>query len=166
MNVHAVGPMELYLVRHADALALGEPGAPTDAERGLSERGRESFTRVVASLEGMGIRLGRIETSPLMRAVQTGRMLHPLLDGETRLNDLLVSAPGSELIERLEGTSTALVGHEPWMSELLAILISGGRELASSLAFPKGGLAHLAGAPRPGAMRLLGYWRPEAFEAP
>lgn len=152
-------------MRHADALTLGEPGAPTDAERGLSARGRKSFARVVAALERMGVRLDRIETSPLMRAVQTGRMLHPLLDGEAHVNDLLANAPGTELIEGLDGMSTALVGHEPWMSELLALLLSARRELASSLAFPKGGVAQLEGAPRPGAMRLLGYWRPEAFEA-
>jgi phosphohistidine phosphatase len=59
----------------------------------------------------------------------------------------------------MQGSSVALVGHEPWISDLCAWLIIG-RQEGHSLPFKKGGVAYLEGTPKPGGMRLLGFWSP------
>src|ERR1700730_7056055 len=63
--------MDLYLVRHADALALGERGITEDAERPLSEEGQAQAKSVGAGLQRMGVHLNLIVSSPLVRARQT-----------------------------------------------------------------------------------------------
>ena len=67
--------MELYLIRHADALALGERGISEDAERPLSEKGEDQARAAAAALRKRGIELDRLYTSPLLRAHQTADIL-------------------------------------------------------------------------------------------
>ena len=63
--------MDLYLIRHADALALGERGITEDAARPLSAKGESQAQRVGAVLRRKGIVLDKLVTSPLVRARQT-----------------------------------------------------------------------------------------------
>ncbi|MCS7058895.1 MAG: phosphohistidine phosphatase SixA [Meiothermus sp.] len=150
--------MELYLVRHAIALEA-EPGQPDEA-RPLSEEGREKFRAAVQGLKRLGVRFDRIYHSPKLRAVQTAELLIPLLEkGQTRVTPHLAEPPGEALLEELEGSSVALVGHEPWLGSLCAWLLVGSPQ-GDAFPFKKGGVAHLEGHPRPGQMRLLGFWPP------
>ncbi len=59
--------MDLYLIRHADALALGERGITDDAERPLSEQGESQAQTVGKVLHRQGVALDNIVTSPLLR---------------------------------------------------------------------------------------------------
>lgn len=149
--------MELYLIRHA--IALKAAPDQTDDERPLSEEGIQKFTEVVRGLKRLGVRLDRLYHSPKLRAVQTAELLVPLLEGQTEVTPYLAAEPGMELLENLQGSSVALVGHEPWMGELCAWLVTGRRE-NRAFPFKKGGVALLEGLPQPGQMRLLGFWAP------
>jgi phosphohistidine phosphatase len=122
--------VDLFLIRHADALALGERGITEDAERPLSEKGEQQCAVAAKGLARAGVRLDRLYTSPLLRARQTA--------------DLLVAAWASaglavETCEELEpntkprklsrfllkqpGERVGLVGHMPHLADVAAWLI-------------------------------------------
>src|SRR5436309_15648892 len=63
--------MELYVIRHADAVNLGEQNISEDADRPLSARGQAQAKMVGAALVAKGIRPALLVTSPLVRARQT-----------------------------------------------------------------------------------------------
>lgn len=152
--------MELYLIRHAIALDA-EPGQSNDA-RPLSAEGIQKFTEVVRGLKRLGVRLDRLYHSPKLRAVQTAELLVPLLDGETEVTPYLATDPSPDLLKSLVGESVGLVGHEPWMSELCAWLLTG-RRSGGHFPFKKGGVAWLEGTPKPGGMKLRGFWAPKVL---
>lgn len=152
--------MELYLIRHAIALDA-EPGQSDDA-RPLSEVGVQKFKEVVRGLKRLDIRFDRLYHSPKLRAVQTAELLVPLLDGETEVTPYLATEPSQNLLKGLQGERVALVGHEPWMSELCAWLLTGRRN-GGQFPFKKGGVAWLEGALKPGGMKLKGFWSPRVL---
>lgn len=152
--------MELYLIRHAIALDA-EQGQSDDA-RPLSEVGVQKFKEVVRGLKRLDIRLDRLYHSPKLRAVQTAELLVPLLVGETEVTPYLATDPSPELLKTLVGESVGLVGHEPWMSELCAWLLTGHRN-GGHFPFKKGGVAWLEGTPKPGGVKLMGFWPPRVL---
>jgi len=154
--------VELLLVRHAEA----EPRARgrADAARGLTERGRRRFRRVVRALDRTGLTLDRLYHSPLRRAVETADLLAPLLRGESVVTPHLAAPPGDALLRQLAGERAALVGHEPWISQLASLLLLGTTEHAAKFGFRKGGAALLAGAPAPAGMRLVAFFGPRRRE--
>jgi phosphohistidine phosphatase len=48
----------------------------------------------------------------------------------------------------------AVVGHEPWLGELIALLTTGESRHGETIPLKKGGVAILEGAPTPGGMTL------------
>ncbi|MBY0524257.1 MAG: phosphohistidine phosphatase SixA [Gemmataceae bacterium] len=126
--------MDLYLIRHADALPLGEGGVIEDSQRPLSETGRVQSRAVANALKRVGIRVESMLTSPAVRARQTADEIltqwtesPPVLtecadlaiDGNRRKLAKVVNATGSK--------SVALVGHQPDLCELAAWLIGSRR---------------------------------------
>jgi phosphohistidine phosphatase len=67
--------MDLYLIRHADALALGDGGLAQDFERPLSEKGNSQVKRLAGWLQQEAIHLEVVFASPLVRAQQTAEGL-------------------------------------------------------------------------------------------
>src|SRR5260370_11809442 len=63
--------MDLYLIRHADALALGERGNTQDSERPLSDKGYAQSKLLGAWLQRKGIPLDQVFTSLPFRFHQT-----------------------------------------------------------------------------------------------
>jgi phosphohistidine phosphatase len=57
----------------------------------------------------------------------------------------------------------ALVGHEPWMGELVAWLTTGAPPHGSVFAFKRGGVAWLEGQPQPGQMVLQAFLPPKVL---
>lgn len=129
--------MELYLVRHAEAVEQAE--GLEDAVRWLTPRGRKQQQRAAVRLHRKKVRPDLIITSPLTRAVQTAELLLPELGKRTPLiadGRLAADATLEELLtlltEQEEVDCLMLVGHEPLLSGLAAALLES--ELAFSFA--------------------------------
>jgi len=144
--------MELFVIRHAVAVPRG-PGLE-DAARPLTRRGRTRFERAVRGLDRLGVRFDRLYHSPWLRAVETADALDRLVDGEKVPTARLAQTPEKGLLDELEGDRVGLVGHEPWLGELVALLLLGKRDAGAKLALKKGGVAWLTGDPRPGGASL------------
>ena len=67
--------MDLYIIRHAWAADRDDRQWPNDDLRPLTEEGRERFTQMAARLLGRGLTPELIATSPLIRCVETARLL-------------------------------------------------------------------------------------------
>jgi phosphohistidine phosphatase len=156
--------MELLLVRHA----IAAPGKRDDA-RPLTAEGREKFRREVDGLGRLGLRVDLLAHSPKLRAVETADLLVPLLSskGSTEVLSVLADPPGEPLLAWLAGAGecVALVGHQPWLGQLLAWLCTGEQKADASFELKKGGVALLTGTPSPGGMRLAWLLTPRMARA-
>jgi phosphohistidine phosphatase len=151
--------MRLCLIRHAIA-EDARPGL-CDEARALTAKGRERFAKEVRGLERLGFRFERLVHSPLRRARETAELLAPLSEGELVPSALLAEAPGAELVASLAGAELALVGHEPWLTELAGLLIGA----PAGLELKKGGVLVLEGQPRAGGMQLVQALAPATLRA-
>ncbi len=151
--------MDLYLIRHADALALGERGITDDAERPLSEKGENQVHILAQGLLKKGITLDGIVTSPLVRSKQTADLLvgtsspaPPIHVTDTLLPDVRPGKLGRYL-RKLGGQHVAVVGHLPQLP-LFAGWLIGAKKAQLNLA--KGGIACIdcGEAPSKGAGEL------------
>jgi phosphohistidine phosphatase len=144
--------MNLFILRHGIAVALGEPGVPkdlSDVDRPLTAVGQKKLARSVKAMKAMGLRFDLVFSSPLLRALQTAEVV---VNGMAPRRTVVVTknlAPGAskrDLIRQLNNvapraTDVLLVGHEPYLSELIALLCAG--DPAASISLRKGGLAKL-----------------------
>jgi phosphohistidine phosphatase len=151
--------MQLYLIRHAIAEERA-PGLPDEA-RALTLEGRSRLKQELRGLRRLGIGFERLVHSPLRRALETAELLAPLVEGELHASALLAEPPGPALLAGLAGESLALVGHEPWLTQLASLLIGG----TPALALKKGGVLVLEGEPRAGGMRLVQALAPATLRA-
>jgi phosphohistidine phosphatase len=163
--------MNLYLLRHADALSLGERGVTADEERPLSERGVLQAEQLAMGLARLGVALDKILTSPLRRALQTAEVLSRKLERpglETNVCSQL--APGqstkklTKLLLRTDADNLILVGHEPDLSRHTAWLI-GSKQ--TRLEYSKGAMAHVScdAIPHKGSGTLLWLITPQWLQA-
>ena len=135
--------MRLLIIRHAIALPRGAPGMP-DAERPLTPRGRRRFENAAEGLARALPRPDAVLTSPWKRARQTAEILAAAF-GRLEPKDTLALAGGSAetlahvLAAYPEGATVAVVGHEPWLSALLARLVGSSED--QRFEFKKGGVA-------------------------
>jgi phosphohistidine phosphatase len=175
--------MQLYLVRHAVA-ADTEPGQ-TDAQRPLTREGAERFAKGVEALRRLGVRFDRLLHSPLLRAAETARLLQPLVSGPVQASERLANEPGPELLAEIAGLASsgdasapdhpdpsgslgalgkrsaqrvALVGHEPWLSQVAAVLTVSDPLASRAIEIDKGSVLWLSGDPRPGGMAIRGLY--------
>lgn len=158
--------MDVFIIRHA--IAEVAPPGMVDSDRALTDRGRNRFAMVVDALRDAEVSFDRIYTSPWKRAASTAEMLASL-GGDVVITDLLAMTPDDALLERLHSdpaaradySAVACVGHEPWMSELAALLLFGKRSAADTVPFKKGGVAWLSGEPVRAGMYLKGFLPPK-----
>lgn len=151
--------MELLLVRHAIAARTSARGPQADARRRLTPEGRRRMIRGARGLAALVPELDGVFPSPLARAIETARILADAW-GLTPGDGLAALAPGHPPQEALEhlrtlgGGAVALVGHEPHLSSLAALLVAG--DPSPLFTFRKGGacLLEIEDAPRPGGARL------------
>jgi phosphohistidine phosphatase len=153
--------MELFIIRHA----IAAPGSMlrADADRPLTPKGRTRFSQAVLGLQRLKVRFDRLYHSPWLRAVETAELLAPVLDGKAVSSPALARAPSQDVLDALDGRRVALVGHEPWMGELVAWLTTGAPPHGSVFAFKRGGVAWLEGQPQPGQMVLQAFLPPKVL---
>lgn len=153
--------MELFLIRHG--IAASGSAFRADAERPLTPQGRKRFAQAVMGLQQLGVRLDRLYHSPWLRAVETAALLRPVLQGEAVCSAALARPPSQDLLQEVVGTRVALVGHQPWLGELVHWLVIGGQSDGSAFAFKRGGVAWLEGQPQPGRMALRAFLPPKVL---
>ena len=139
--------MNILLIRHADALPVGQAGALDDESRPLSKTGAAQCGPLARAIDRLGVRPGVVVSSPLLRARQTASGLLQNWEGtppELRIAEEL--APGGKksklarMLRGLTGSPIALVGHMPDLSQLAAWLIGGKK---AQIEFAKAGAAYL-----------------------
>lgn len=146
--------MHLFVVRHG----IAEDPSPgqEDASRELTRDGRKKMKQVVAGLRELDVAFARVLTSPWKRAAQTAKLLGPVSATEPVETELLCQSPRAELLSLLahDLEPTAVVGHEPWLGELVAWLAFGDSRHADNLDLKKGAVVWLDGNMIPGGMML------------
>src|SRR5580692_8774979 len=118
--------MRLYLVRHGEAVS--EDDAGSDRDRWLADRGREHVRALGRVLRETGVAPDAIASSPLPRAVQTAELLAAALDHLGAIETWRCLEPSAQpqvAARRLlaAGTAVVVVGHEPSISALGALLL-------------------------------------------
>lgn len=146
--------MNLYLIRHADAVPLGEQGMTDDEQRPLTDTGLAQARNLATGLQQHGIQLNLVLSSPLLRARQTAEeMLRKWKQPAPELRMCDELAPGSKrrklarVLRECGVESVALVGHQPDLGELAAWLI-GNRRVRVDLG--KAGVAFIPCDEEPG----------------
>lgn len=158
--------MELVVIRHA--IAIERNPEVEDAERSLTERGRRRFKQVVRGLRALDLRVDRILASPWRRAAETADLALPLLrsGGSAELCGHLCAPPRAELLSAIAAAAVprvAIIGHEPWLGELIALVTTGEARHGETIPLKKGGVAVLDGAPTPGGMHLRALLPPRVL---
>lgn len=140
--------MDLYLVRHAVAFSRDPTRWPDDGERPLTPEGEARFRKAARGVRRIVTSVDVVLSSPFLRAWRTAELLEeeagwPAPKPEPVLEAGRSPAEGIEVIEpHLDVASLALVGHEPYLSELASILLTGS-PTSLTMAMKKGGVAHL-----------------------
>lgn len=137
--------MLLLIIRHAIAVDPGT-GGMSDEDRPLTPEGARKWKEAAQGLASILDPPGALLTSPLLRARQTAEIAGQAWGGLNPRNaDALAGGNFDELAAIVDGHRdqelVALVGHEPWVSTLLARVL--GTRHGERLAFKKGGTALL-----------------------
>ena len=157
--------MQLFVIRHATAEdALPEQD---DATRELTDDGIRKLRQMVKGLRKLDISFDRVLTSPWLRALQTAERLEPISDNPPIVTELLAQRPHAELLAMIaeRNEDTAVVGHEPWLSELVAWLAFGDTRHGEALRLKKAGVVWLDGSAVPGGMTLQAILPPRIIRA-
>ncbi len=154
--------MDLYILRHGIAVEPGTPGYENDADRPLTPEGQRKLRQIADAMEALELSFDRILSSPYLRARETAEIVAEALGARKKLELSDTLTPGGsfkrlvELLNRLEPSpeSVLLVGHEPYLSGLISLLVSGKETFA--VVMKKGGLCKLTtGSPRHGRCAAL-----------
>jgi phosphohistidine phosphatase len=137
--------MEIYILRHGIATERGAPGHKKDSDRPLTPEGEDKMRQIAEAILGMELKFDLILSSPFKRAEQTANILARELDEEVTFTELLEPDGNAlELIAEINDEKpqrVLLVGHEPYLSQLISVLTTGGSDAAIEL--KKGGLCKL-----------------------
>jgi phosphohistidine phosphatase len=141
--------MMLSLLRHGIAVDPGSPGYDEDSARPLTAKGERRMRRIAEGMLPLGLAYDLILSSPYLRARQTADIVAQILktpDG-VHLSDVLTPEGNPrQLIEAIhtdhrERQDILLVGHEPYLSRLISVLLTGNPNLPVSM--KRGGLCTL-----------------------
>jgi phosphohistidine phosphatase len=127
--------MMLYILRHATA---EEPAASgDDGARKLTERSKEKMRAAAQGLRAMRLKFNVILTSPLVRATETAEIVSAAYANVTPpqvLPPLATGVAATEAVAALRAFSkhedVMIVGHEPQLSAIASILLTGSSDVA------------------------------------
>ena len=142
--------MNLFVLRHGIAVEPGTPGYTHDADRPLTPEGERKLGQIAEAMEALELSFDLILSSPYLRARQTAELISKALEGRKKLELSDSLTPGGsmkkliDLLNHLQSRpeSVLLVGHEPYLSGLISLLVSGKEDCA--VVMKKGGLCKLS----------------------
>jgi phosphohistidine phosphatase len=141
--------MDLYLIRHAIAVDEGTSEYELDSERPLTDKGRKKMRQIAKGLRNLGVEIDLILSSPYVRARETSEILADVFKAGKKIicsgNLVPMADPKlliAEINENYSVDSIAVVGHEPYLSDLVSLLIAENAKI--DLTLKKGGVCCLA----------------------
>ncbi len=156
---------EIILLRHAHADSAA-PGQD-DMARVLSLRGEAEADAAGAWLKQHGFSPDRVLTSPAARSRETcervlGALGYADMRSESRVYDATPATLIRVLDENADAASVLLVGHNPGLENLVALMTEGASD--SGRGMPPGGVAWLSlpegGGIEPGTAAVRHFWWP------
>ena len=141
--------MNIYVLRHAEAEEKGPAWEGHDHDRPLTVAGIKKFEQSLKGLKALELKPDLILSSPFVRARQTAEMLARASKAGRQLEftlHLIPSGDPRKLVSDLRHSyqdrrNVVLVGHEPYLSELVSQLIGG--DMYCNLSLKKGGICKL-----------------------
>jgi phosphohistidine phosphatase len=141
--------MNLYFLRHGIAVEFGENGITRDEDRPLTSKGERKLWRIAEAMEAMELKFDAILSSPILRARQTADIISEAFNGRKKVQHTQALVPHSKARELVDLVHTLtprpdnilLVGHEPFLSELICLLVFG--QHTGAVRMKKGGLCLL-----------------------
>ncbi|HLI78338.1 MAG TPA: phosphohistidine phosphatase SixA [Candidatus Binataceae bacterium] len=126
--------MMLYIMRHG----LAEEPTPKgdDSARKLTSKGVDKIRKAAAGMRAMGLAFNVILTSPITRAMETAEIVAGELGGSKprAMPELSTGASPAGLLEAIVKLklpeSVLVVGHEPTLSRLASLMLTGSSESA------------------------------------
>jgi phosphohistidine phosphatase len=148
LSAAASNPMNLYLMRHADAgIRRGNPAL--DAKRALVKEGKDQCILMARLLSALKVQADVIVSSPLKRALQTAQLVGTELGYEAKVEISPALGPEADyaaflqLVEKYSDREDVLmVGHNPNLFKFLGQLITGNG--GAGVRMRKGSVARIA----------------------
>ncbi len=140
--------MKIYILRHGIAVDRGSPDYAQDSDRPLTPKGERELLKIAEAMEALELRFDVILSSPYVRARQTAEIVADIFDVRSKLefsDNLTPSGSPKKLVNEINDKapkSILLVGHEPYLSQFVSLLVAGDSGLALTL--KKGGLCKLS----------------------
>jgi phosphohistidine phosphatase len=123
--------MNLYFLRHAKACPRGPKYRP-DSKRPLTREGEKAMRQTAAGIQKLDLSFDLILASPYVRALRTAEILAEAYESKKLFvtRHLAADAAPRDVVEEIMGNfgtleNIVLVGHEPFLSGLISILLSG-----------------------------------------
>ncbi|MGZ4103684.1 MAG: SixA phosphatase family protein [Actinomycetota bacterium] len=161
------GRLDLFVVRHAIAFDQDPIRWPDDADRPLTIEGEVAFRQAARGLATLTDPVQAVLASPFVRAWRTAEILHEEAGWPPPepFKSLEAGRAPQDVLDELSNApsvpAAALVGHEPMLSELIALLLGGG-----SVELKKGAVARLdVRALNPGGATLRWLLPPKILRA-
>jgi phosphohistidine phosphatase len=123
--------MHIFFLRHGDA---SSDSRYSDSERPLTDLGMRQAKQVGSFLQRMNVNIDAALSSPLKRAQETAAIvLSKIYNRQIAVSELLLNGTDPkrlfEQLDKREAPSVLLVGHEPFLSETISLLIGGNRKV-------------------------------------
>lgn len=163
--------MDLYILRHAIADQKNPFNMENDSDRPLTEEGAEKMRLIARALKSRELSFDIILSSPFRRAKETAEIVAEVFkckDVVKFSSHLEVGGNPLALVNEINKHyadlgSILLVGHEPYLSRFISVLLSGDGNV--SVAMKKGGICKLvvSGGFRYGRCATLEWLLPPAI---
>jgi phosphohistidine phosphatase len=121
--------MEIYIVRHGDAIDRNDPQITSDAMRWLTDEGRDEVAVSARLLEKVGVKPDLVLSSPMVRARQTAEIICDRigpaagpLSSEHLVYGGSLAGVLDDIVQHGKPTSVVLAGHMPSVGALVGYL--------------------------------------------
>jgi phosphohistidine phosphatase len=140
--------MNLFILRHGKAADRGPKWRP-DSTRPLTREGEKKMFAAARGIHSLKLSFDLILTSPYLRAFRTAEILGEVFEPKKvfETKNLIPEAEPRAVIDEINENFSGLgqivlVGHEPFLSRLISMLLSGRDDV--SIELRKGGFCKLS----------------------